>query len=158
MIRTLILALAVALVIGCNRTDAPLQAQDRPDDKPAGSPKPKHAPRKKPKLPSPEEIAMLPPDGGTDYNRLIHEKSPYLRQHATNPVDWYPWGDEAFALAKKLDRPIFLSVGYSTCHWCHVMARQSFVRSRGRSRSCSTSGSSRSSSIARSGPTSTKST
>ncbi len=126
MIRTLIIALAVAFVIGCNRTDAPLQAQDRPDDKPAGQAKPKHAPRKKPKLPSPQEIAMLPPDGGPDYNRLIHEKSPYLRQHATNPVDWYPWGDEAFALAKKLDRPIFLSVGYSTCHWCHVMAHESF--------------------------------
>ena len=59
-------------------------------------------------------------------NRLIHEKSPYLLQHARNPVDWHPWGEEAFALARKLDRPIFLSVGYSTCHWCHVMARESF--------------------------------
>ncbi|HHX29102.1 MAG: thioredoxin domain-containing protein [Bacillota bacterium] len=59
-------------------------------------------------------------------NRLIHEKSPYLLQHARNPVDWYPWGDEAFEQAKALDRPIFLSIGYSTCHWCHVMARESF--------------------------------
>ena len=59
-------------------------------------------------------------------NRLIHEKSPYLLQHARNPVDWYPWGEEAFALARKLDRPIFLSIGYSTCHWCHVMAHESF--------------------------------
>ena len=59
-------------------------------------------------------------------NRLIHEKSPYLLQHAHNPVDWHPWGEEAFALARKLDRPIFLSVGYSTCHWCHVMAHESF--------------------------------
>jgi len=59
-------------------------------------------------------------------NRLIHEKSPYLLQHAENPVDWYPWGDEAFEKAKKEDKPIFLSIGYSTCHWCHVMANESF--------------------------------
>ena len=59
-------------------------------------------------------------------NRLIYEKSPYLLQHATNPVDWYPWGDEAFDRAKADDKPVFLSVGYSTCHWCHVMERESF--------------------------------
>lgn len=59
-------------------------------------------------------------------NRLIQEKSPYLLQHAYNPVDWYPWGDEAFERAKQEDKPIFLSIGYSTCHWCHVMARESF--------------------------------
>ncbi len=59
-------------------------------------------------------------------NRLIHEKSPYLLQHANNPVDWYPWGDEAFEKAKKENKPIFLSIGYSTCHWCHVMAHESF--------------------------------
>ncbi|KAJ53531.1 hypothetical protein BD780_001464 [Clostridium tetanomorphum] len=59
-------------------------------------------------------------------NRLIHEKSPYLLQHAHNPVDWYPWGEEAFQKAKKEDKPIFLSIGYSTCHWCHVMERESF--------------------------------
>ncbi len=59
-------------------------------------------------------------------NRLAHETSPYLLQHKDNPVDWYPWGDEAFALAKELDRPIFLSVGYAACHWCHVMERESF--------------------------------
>ncbi len=59
-------------------------------------------------------------------NRLIHESSPYLRQHAHNPVDWYPWGPEAFAQAKALNRPIFLSIGYSTCHWCHVMEKESF--------------------------------
>ncbi len=59
-------------------------------------------------------------------NRLSKEKSPYLLQHAHNPVDWYPWGDEAFAKAKKEDKPIFLSIGYSTCHWCHVMERESF--------------------------------
>jgi len=62
-----------------------------------------------------------------DYtNRLIREKSPYLLQHAHNPVDWYPWGEEAFARAHKENKPIFLSVGYSTCHWCHVMERESF--------------------------------
>ncbi|MBC7543649.1 MAG: thioredoxin domain-containing protein [Candidatus Sericytochromatia bacterium] len=59
-------------------------------------------------------------------NRLADEKSPYLLQHAANPVDWYPWGDEAFAKAKAEDKPIFLSVGYATCHWCHVMERESF--------------------------------
>ncbi|MGL4549570.1 MAG: thioredoxin domain-containing protein [Gemmataceae bacterium] len=59
-------------------------------------------------------------------NRLATETSPYLRQHAHNPVDWYPWGDEAIALARTLDRPIFLSVGYSACHWCHVMEHESF--------------------------------
>lgn len=59
-------------------------------------------------------------------NRLAHEKSPYLLQHKYNPVDWYPWCDEAFERAKTEDKPILLSVGYSTCHWCHVMARESF--------------------------------
>jgi uncharacterized protein YyaL (SSP411 family) len=59
-------------------------------------------------------------------NRLIHETSPYLRQHAHNPVDWYPWGPEALAQARQLDRPIFLSIGYSACHWCHVMEHESF--------------------------------
>ena len=59
-------------------------------------------------------------------NRLIHEKSPYLLQHAFNPVNWYPWGDEAFERAQVEDKPNFLSIGYSTCHWCHVMERESF--------------------------------
>ncbi len=58
--------------------------------------------------------------------RLVDSPSPYLRQHAGNPVDWYPWGDEAFSAARELDRPIFLSIGYSACHWCHVMAHESF--------------------------------
>jgi len=60
-------------------------------------------------------------------NRLIKEKSPYLLQHADNPVDWYPWGEEAFNKSKKEDKPIFLSIGYSTCHWCHVMEEESFT-------------------------------
>ena len=59
-------------------------------------------------------------------NRLIHEKSPYLLQHAYNPVDWYPWGEEAFLKAAQEDKPVFLSIGYSTCHWCHVMEKESF--------------------------------
>src|SRR5215831_15726432 len=59
-------------------------------------------------------------------NRLSLEKSPYLLQHAHNPVDWYPWGAEAFEKARAEDKPIFLSIGYSTCHWCHVMERESF--------------------------------
>jgi hypothetical protein len=59
-------------------------------------------------------------------NRLAHERSPYLLQHAANPVDWHPWNDEAFARAREEDKPIFLSVGYSTCHWCHVMEHESF--------------------------------
>ncbi|MCW9707784.1 thioredoxin domain-containing protein [Fodinibius salsisoli] len=62
----------------------------------------------------------------SDHNRLAQESSPYLLQHADNPVDWYPWGEEAFAKAKEEDKPVFLSIGYATCHWCHVMAHESF--------------------------------
>jgi uncharacterized protein YyaL (SSP411 family) len=70
----------------------------------------------------------MPPDAflSMHTNRLIDEKSPYLLQHAHNPVDWYPWGPEAFEKARQEDKPIFLSIGYSTCHWCHVMERESF--------------------------------
>src|SRR4051812_15136922 len=60
-------------------------------------------------------------------NRLARETSPYLLQHAHNPVDWYPWGEEAFARAKKEGKLVFLSIGYSSCHWCHVMERESFA-------------------------------
>ena len=59
-------------------------------------------------------------------NRLLNESSPYLLQHAYNPVDWFPWGDEAFEKARQEEKPIFLSVGYSACHWCHVMEHESF--------------------------------
>ncbi len=72
------------------------------------------------------DTATLPDNGGPDFNRLIFSQSPYLLQHAENPVDWYPWGDEAFAKAKAEDKPVFLSIGYATCHWCHVMERESF--------------------------------
>ena len=65
-------------------------------------------------------------------NRLARESSPYLLQHKDNPVDWYPWGEEAFARARAEDKPIFLSIGYSTCHWCHVMEHESFENARRR--------------------------
>ena len=77
-------------------------------------------------IPSADELLQLPRDGGSEYNRLVFEKSPYLLQHAANPVDWHPWGEEAFQKAKEADKPIFLSIGYSTCHWCHVMEHESF--------------------------------
>jgi len=73
---------------------------------------------------SPGKTSEHKPETGT--NRLMFEKSPYLRQHAENPVDWYPWGPEAFGKAREEGKPIFLSIGYSTCHWCHVMAHESF--------------------------------
>src|SRR5437899_10591637 len=70
-------------------------------------------------------MARIDP-GGRKPNRLIHETSPYLLQHAHNPVDWYPWGPEALERARAEDRPILLSIGYAACHWCHVMERESF--------------------------------
>ena len=78
-------------------------------------------------IPAAQELANLPPDGGPNFNRLVFESSPYLQQHATNPVDWYPWGAAAFSKARQEDKPIFLSIGYSTCHWCHVMERESYA-------------------------------
>jgi len=77
-------------------------------------------------LPTPEEISQLPSDGGPRFNRLIFESSPYLLQHARNPINWRAWGEEALELAVAEDKPIFLSIGYTTCHWCHVMERESF--------------------------------
>lgn len=84
------------------------------------------SPHARPPLPSAEALRSLPPDGGPDYNRLVFSQSPYLLQHAANPVDWHPWGEEAFERARAEDKPVFLSIGYSTCHWCHVMERESF--------------------------------
>jgi uncharacterized protein len=75
---------------------------------------------------STHSVADPPPVRPAHTNRLAREKSPYLLQHANNPVDWYPWGEDAFAKARRENKPIFLSVGYSTCHWCHVMAHESF--------------------------------
>ncbi len=77
-------------------------------------------------LPAPDVIAKLPADGGEEFNRLVFEHSPYLLQHARNPVDWYPWGEVAFAKAEKEGKSVLLSVGYTTCHWCHVMEHESF--------------------------------
>src|SRR3972149_615273 len=70
--------------------------------------------------------APLPAPDATVPNRLALETSPYLLQHAHNPVEWHPWGDEAFARAHAEDKPVLLSVGYAACHWCHVMAHESF--------------------------------
>jgi len=71
-------------------------------------------------------VVCLGMSGELKPNRLIREKSPYLLQHAHNPVDWFSWGEEAFAKAREENKPIFLSIGYSTCHWCHVMEHESF--------------------------------
>jgi uncharacterized protein YyaL (SSP411 family) len=68
----------------------------------------------------------IPADGGKAYNRLIFSRSPYLLQHAKNPVEWREWGEDAFAEARRRDLPLFISIGYATCHWCHVMAHESF--------------------------------
>ena len=74
----------------------------------------------------PTSFSEEPTPSALPHNRLIHEKSPYLLQHADNPVDWYPWGEEAFEKAREEDKPILLSIGYSSCHWCHVMEHESF--------------------------------
>lgn len=80
-------------------------------------------------LVGPCALAADPPKDGKPkhINRLAKESSPYLLQHAHNPVDWYPWGAEAFAKAKKEGKLVFLSIGYSSCHWCHVMEKESFA-------------------------------
>ena len=75
---------------------------------------------------TPSSTEEITPAKSEHTNRLSREKSPYLLQHAHNPVDWLPWGEEAFAKARRENKPIFLSIGYSTCHWCHVMAHESF--------------------------------
>ncbi len=84
------------------------------------------SPFEKPGGPFSAHAAKPAAESSQHANRLANEKSPYLLQHAHNPVDWYPWGEEAFEKARKENKPIFLSVGYSTCHWCHVMERESF--------------------------------
>src|SRR5882672_7297240 len=71
-------------------------------------------------------IGIQMPIQAAKTNRLIHEKSPYLLQHAYNPVDWFPWGPEAFEKARQENKPILVSIGYSTCHWCHVMEHESY--------------------------------
>jgi uncharacterized protein YyaL (SSP411 family) len=98
-LQTIALAIVAVILAGCNPVES--------------------------RLPPSAEVAASP-QKQLFTNRLIHSKSPYLLQHAHNPVDWYPWGEEAFAKARKENKPIFLSVGYSTCHWCHVMEHESF--------------------------------
>lgn len=98
---------------------------EEPVAKPKESEKPKVAGPEKPK--TAEKTKVVGPAKPRPANRLAKETSPYLLQHAHNPVDWYPWGDEALAKAKKEGKLIFLSVGYSSCHWCHVMERESFL-------------------------------
>jgi uncharacterized protein YyaL (SSP411 family) len=71
-------------------------------------------------------LDALTEDGGEHWNRLVFESSPYLLQHAANPVDWFPWSEAAFAKAKAENKPVMLSIGYATCHWCHVMEHECF--------------------------------
>ncbi len=87
-------------------------------------PEPNAKPESKSAEPQPTVSTNATPHKHT--NRLAREKSPYLLQHQHNPVDWFAWGEEAFAKARQENKPIFLSIGYSTCHWCHVMERESF--------------------------------
>ena len=116
----LTLGLAAALGVGFAQ-EAP---SPTPPPTPASAPRP--APSSTP-AEGPEPAASeAPVESARPTNRLAHEQSPYLRQHAHNPVDWYPWGPEAFAKAKREGKLVFLSIGYATCHWCHVMERESF--------------------------------
>src|SRR6185295_17577487 len=98
------LATATLLIAACRDTTTPPKSDPPVSTNATSSPAPSHS----------------------HTNRLAKEKSPYLRQHMHNPVDWYAWGPEAFAKARAENKPIFLSIGYSTCHWCHVMERESF--------------------------------
>ena len=79
-------------------------------------------------LPSEDVIRSLPKDGGDQYNRLIFEDSLYLKSHAHQKINWYSWGQSAFDLARVTNKPLFLSIGYSSCHWCHVMSEKTFDR------------------------------
>jgi len=112
------LAAALAAPVACG--SAPDGKSAPPLSETAAAPHP--VPAQPPSAPekAPEEKPMR------KANRLAKEKSPYLLQHAHNPVDWFPWGKEAFEKARKEGKPVFLSVGYSSCHWCHVMRRESF--------------------------------
>jgi uncharacterized protein len=120
-------AACALLVVGCKQvTVAPAPARGDAGEDPALTAKLRGALAAKGAAYRPR-THHLNPDGSPKYtNRLILEASPYLLQHAHNPVNWYAWGDEAFARAKREGKPIFLSVGYSTCHWCHVMEAESF--------------------------------
>lgn len=118
------LALCAALAFPMTQEPAPKDPGPQGDGKAKVNAEGSHGMRVA--LPSAAEIAKLPMDGGPGFNRLVFSKSPYLLQHARNPVDWHEWGPGAFALAESRDVPVFLSIGYSTCHWCHVMEHESF--------------------------------
>ncbi|MFN0020910.1 MAG: thioredoxin domain-containing protein [Pirellulaceae bacterium] len=122
--RTFALSLA-AISLALATLPSSLARAEDPATKPKESEKPKVAGSEKPK--TPEKPKVVGPVKPRPANRLAKETSPYLLQHAHNPVDWYPWGEEAMAKAKKEGKLIFLSVGYSSCHWCHVMERESFL-------------------------------
>ena len=131
---------AAALGLAVSLTDAPAAAQLSEEDPPdisaalPGAPPFPSATRKRLGLELASRPATYEPrthnfraDGSPTFtNRLLLEASPYLQQHAHNPVNWYPWGDEAFETARRLDRAVLVSIGYSTCHWCHVMEEESF--------------------------------
>ncbi|MBI1390612.1 MAG: DUF255 domain-containing protein [bacterium] len=112
-------ALVLSVLAGVSLWQA-LLAQEEP------SPQKEASAHERPAVPPAEELARLPRDGGAEWNRLVFEHSPYLLQHAANPVDWWPWGEAAFEEARRRNVPVFLSIGYATCHWCHVMERESF--------------------------------
>ena len=126
---------AIAAMMGAAATcDDPPSCRDAvPDLAPTGEPISARNRRKATMtstcMPEPPAPTGSPPPAPLDSaagNRLGGETSPYLRQHRDNPVHWLPWGDEAFALAEQQDKPILLSIGYAACHWCHVMAHESF--------------------------------
>ena len=122
---------AAAVLAGCgdssNRSDFLKPDPSTPPENPNPNTPVNPTTPVNPIKPTVESPIPIPPTPGHQHtNRLIKEKSPYLLQHAHNPVDWYPWSEEAFAKAKKEGKPVFLSIGYSTCHWCHVMERESF--------------------------------
>ncbi len=112
--------LSVLVVGGCNAEEAgSIAVQVEPEPPPVAKEEPKPQPPRKPVIKK-----------GPHTNRLARETSPYLLMHAHNPVDWYPWGPEAFERAKQEDKPIFLSIGYSSCYWCHVMERKVFTNAK----------------------------
>ena len=130
--RVLLLCMLGGFVVagGCGqsgREEAPATKQAAPTDPGTPPPTTGKAMSSSP-LPagSPSTVPAHATDGARHTNRLINETSPYLLQHAHNPVDWYPWGEEAFEAARRQDKAIFVSIGYSTCYWCHVMERESF--------------------------------
>ena len=126
--------LGVAMLTACDRQDAARSKVDQPqtdqpqtDQPQTEQPKSDQPKTEQPKQEQPKKEQPAPKHVKHPANRLAKETSPYLLMHAHNPVDWYPWGKEALAKAKKENKPIFLSIGYSSCHWCHVMEKECFI-------------------------------